>query len=905
MKQILLFLMFLILAGSLYAQNLTINEFLASNDFSVTDENGEFDDWIEIYNAGDQPVDIGGMYITDDLTNLLLWQIPATQPDSTTIQPGEFLVLWADKETEQGVLHVNLKLGSGGEDIGLTASDGTSIVDSLTYDAQTTDVSYGQMPDGSGKWQQFIEHPEMGYTSSPGRSNVTLKINEFLAKNDNVIQDEDGNFGDWVELYNYGVNDVDVTGMLMSDDFSDPNRYSFNAAVVPAGGYLFIWCDGTADDPVTDPDTLHAGFKLSAGGDMLGLYLDSTTVIDSLTFGPQTADISYGRYPDGTDTWQSFSLPTPRTTNQIGGGPNIFSVIREPLFPEFNEDVNITAEISTTDSLLAVDMNYDPGVGSFTTLSMLDDGLSNDGAAGDGVFGVTIPAQPKGTVVKWYISASDNVPSQSVFPAAAPGQPAAYRVTAWTPVQKVDLALREPSGLVYNAQTGNLFTHNDDNNANIFEISNTGVVVDSLIVNGNDFEGITINASYDTLYIVEETAFKIAKYLLDGTRVGEIDVSHDPALTDGLEGIVIDPDNGHIFVLQEKNPSQLIELSPNGSELNRVTLNFSDDVSGITIHPVWKTLFIVSDQGYSLNEVSKTGQHLRSWQIPLDQVEGVTFGADEHTIYMVADRGNKFYEFAFNQEPYVAPATLYINEFVAKNETTIADEYGDFDDWLEVYNGDSVAVDIGGMYFTNDLSLPTKWQIPDTKPDSTTIQPGEFLLLWCDEQPTQGILHVNFKLSAGGAQAGIFWDSNGLISVIDSLSFGPQTVDISYGRLEDGGDIWGLFSGTTPGASNSGGVLTDIEDVLNPVVSEFNLMQNYPNPFNPTTTISYQLASYSNVELTLYNAVGQQVQSLVKAHQPTGNYIVTVNGEKLSSGIYFYRLKAGDFIQTRKMILMK
>ena len=143
---------------------LYINEFMASNDNTITDNYGEYEDWIEIYNPNDYPVNIGGFYITDDLTDMTAWQIPDNQPDSTTIPAGGFLLLWADKDTDQGVLHVELKLSSGGEQIGLVAPNGTTFIDSLTFGEQTTDVSYGRKPDGSDNWQ-FFENP------TPGASN--------------------------------------------------------------------------------------------------------------------------------------------------------------------------------------------------------------------------------------------------------------------------------------------------------------------------------------------------------------------------------------------------------------------------------------------------------------------------------------------------------------------------------------------------------------------------------------------------------------------------------------------------------------------------------------------------------------------------------------------------------------
>lgn len=146
---------------------LFINEFMADNETTLEDPDaaGEFDDWIEVYNAGTSPVDIGGMYITDDLGELDMYQIPTTNPSATTIPAGGFLVLIADKDTEQGILHVNIKLGAGGEAIGLTKSDGITIIDQIEFGAQTVDVSFGRKPDGTVNWTSF-ETPTPGATNN-------------------------------------------------------------------------------------------------------------------------------------------------------------------------------------------------------------------------------------------------------------------------------------------------------------------------------------------------------------------------------------------------------------------------------------------------------------------------------------------------------------------------------------------------------------------------------------------------------------------------------------------------------------------------------------------------------------------------------------------------------------------
>jgi hypothetical protein len=315
MKKFLILFSAFVLLGSARAQSLFINEFMASNDSCYADEFGGYDDWIEIYNFDTVAVDIGGMYITDDLTNPTAWQIPDTSPDLTTIPPGGFLVLWADKEPEQGVLHVKLKLSGGGEQIGLFAKDGVTPIDTLTFGEQTTDVSYGRIIDGGNEWAFFPKHKDIGYTASPGRSNVTIKINEFMASNDTTIANENGDYADWIELYNYGTAPIDIAGMYLTDDLTDPTAWQIpvstsNATVIPAGGFLLLWADKKPENGI-----LHVDFKLSSGGEQIGLFEFNGIPIDTLSYGEQTTDVSYGRLPDGTDNWQFFTKPTPGASN--------------------------------------------------------------------------------------------------------------------------------------------------------------------------------------------------------------------------------------------------------------------------------------------------------------------------------------------------------------------------------------------------------------------------------------------------------------------------------------------------------------------------------------------------------------------------------------------------------------
>jgi hypothetical protein len=155
----------------------------------------------------------------------------------------------------------------------------------------------------------------------------------------------------------------------------------------------------------------------------------------------------------------------------------------------------------------------------------------------------------------------------------------------------------------------------------------------------------------------------------------------------------------------------------------------------------------------------------------------------------------------FAQARRAAPLSVAINEIMASNRQTLADPQSEFDDWIELYNTGSTAVDVGGCYLTDNLSDPTKWQIPANTPTATTIAAHGYLLVWADGQVAGVGLHAGFKLSNGGEEVGLFAADG--VTLIDSCSFGPQQTDVSYGRLPDGGPEWRTSASPTPGAANA------------------------------------------------------------------------------------------------------
>lgn len=139
--------------------DVVINEFMAANQSTIEREDGLYEDWIELYNAGDEAVDVGGWTITDDLS------VPTKHTlISAVIEPGEFLLLWADDDEEEfGAGHLGFHLAATGESIGLYRPDG-SVSDSVDFEAQAPDLSAARIPDGSADWV-ITDEP------TPGESN--------------------------------------------------------------------------------------------------------------------------------------------------------------------------------------------------------------------------------------------------------------------------------------------------------------------------------------------------------------------------------------------------------------------------------------------------------------------------------------------------------------------------------------------------------------------------------------------------------------------------------------------------------------------------------------------------------------------------------------------------------------
>jgi hypothetical protein len=163
------------------------------------------------------------------------------------------------------------------------------------------------------------------------------------------------------------------------------------------------------------------------------------------------------------------------------------------------------------------------------------------------------------------------------------------------------------------------------------------------------------------------------------------------------------------------------------------------------------------------------------------------------------DAPTDYYSYLLNNDPL---PTLKINEFMALNISCCADTDGgvqEFDDWIEIYNWGTSPVNLADFYLSDDLANPFNSRIKNINASKTTIPSGGYIVIWADNNRSQGELHLGFGLKAEGEAIGLYYKDG---RTIDSYTFGPQAGNTSMGLTTNGGTTWKFFSPATPGQPN-------------------------------------------------------------------------------------------------------
>lgn len=238
-------------------------------------------DWIELYNGGSAAINLDGCFLSDDEESPGKWMFP-----NVTIEAGDYLLIYADGgKSADTRLSASFSLKSSGETVVLTDPNSNTL-DKLAVPESIPGVSYGR--DANDRFVWYAAPTPAAANENGmllGEQSVNLqngvRINEYMSRNRSVLYDRDGDYGDWVEIYNFSDKSVDLSGYFLTDSKDDVRRWQFpNGTLLPAKGYLVVFCSGKT----SVQGELHASFKLGETDSFLGLYTKDGAFCSGVTY---------------------------------------------------------------------------------------------------------------------------------------------------------------------------------------------------------------------------------------------------------------------------------------------------------------------------------------------------------------------------------------------------------------------------------------------------------------------------------------------------------------------------------------------------------------------------------------------------------------------------------------------
>ncbi len=867
--------------GHAQIPSIRVNEILASNATINTDRYGKYSDWIELVNLGAIPISLEGFFITDDPGEPTKWTFPSVE-----IPAKGYLLVWASKKDKyiDGELHTNFKLSSGGEFVGLYDPTG-SVVDTVTFGEQQTDISYGRMPDGTGPFQSMNEPTPCGKNkkgNEPGHPLSFSPTSRFFQdelvvslltniENGEIYFTTDGSHVDLKShRYQSPLHITETTvvrarvfkkGEAVSKDISQIYVKGYNGTL-PIISYatdnknlfgdqgIFDHPEKTGrewEKPVSvnflelngNGFQINAGIRIHGGLSRRRAYpKQSTRLYFRSAYGK--SKLIYRLFPSKRlDEFDRLIIHSGGSSDQYylswGNHLNpVWTLLRDPLNHHLLKEIGgiVSAsrpvvllvngkiwgifhireriddfylesnfKIKNADLLQAhggkgIDIkegdsqNWDKLMDFFNTHSLTDPKIYDRAANW-----VNIKNMTDYFILNIFVGNWD-MPHNNTYMMRERKDSAKWNYILWdtdvsygssgNPVEIniLEWATRDHPITRYG------WSH-DDSEANLWST----LVLRKLLDNPN-YRNYFINRFCDLMnstlssFHVSSVVDSLAAILAPNIKF-EHQKWPEATVETWTYGV------SQIKNWVEKRPWHQREHLKDKFHISgdvTVTLNATDKGGSVkinTLRPV---------------DCPWTGHYFKS--VPI-QLEAIPFAG-----YEFAGWGNSDFpdtnvvERAFDSDVtvnarFVRKTSLHsvlINEIMASNDTTIADEDGDYPDWLELVNTNSWDVSLKGYFLTDDKDEPNKWVFPDTM-----IKGNGYLLIWASKKDRKGPgeLHTNFKISAKKEYLG-FYTPGG--EVMDSITVRKQETDISYARIPDGEAEFKETITPTPGASN---VLTE------------------------------------------------------------------------------------------------
>ncbi|NMD37524.1 MAG: hypothetical protein GYA87_02440 [Christensenellaceae bacterium] len=309
-----------VISSDSYYEGLLISEVMSINTSAVPDENGEFNDYIEVFNASDRDINMRGVGLSDRSD-----RIKFLFPDFE-LKSGEYTIVFASNKNRATVgspFHAKFKLSSLGETIYLFDPN-AFVINSMAFPILASNESYQLGNDGkyfsTDSYSPGFPNDEQGFIDYRTSMSVNIGaviINEVMPAPRSGLRDEDDELSDWIELYNTTDQDISLANYALSDKENKPLEWRFPIdAVIKAKGYYLVFCSGK-DRKLPEGQISHTNFRLSAEHETIVLSDSRGRLIDRIAIDNVPRDVSYGR--NENNEWQFFEIATPGLPNNSNG----------------------------------------------------------------------------------------------------------------------------------------------------------------------------------------------------------------------------------------------------------------------------------------------------------------------------------------------------------------------------------------------------------------------------------------------------------------------------------------------------------------------------------------------------------------------------------------------------------
>ncbi|NQU27668.1 MAG: choice-of-anchor D domain-containing protein [Candidatus Marinimicrobia bacterium] len=465
-----------------------------------------------------------------------------------------------------------------------------------------------------------------------------------------------------------------------------------------------------------------------------------------------------------------------------------------------------------------------------------------------------------------------------------------------------------------------------DDGSFLWSISPGGYTLDSAPITDIDADGINdvLIGTYDgssgnhRILVASGSDGQSVYDYTPGSPVEQV-IAIDDLDGNGSSEIVYGLRNGYLYCIsggtdgsQTNNPPAITAVShapayPSSDDDVWVSATITDDISIISATCYWGNDSISFPNSITMIPVGGLDRFQTASSIPAESA-----GFSVYYFIEAQDLTDTTTSPVFGYTVF-DPPSLFINE-IMYNSPEVADN-----EWIELYNGESVALDLAGYYLKTGSSATVLLILPA----GASIAPGEYFTIAL----STGTPPLPFVPDYDGSGSITLNDNGDLISlydpngplvnslVFDDVSPWPPEPDGAGPSLEliaptlDNtlATSWqtSWITGGTPGTVNSDSTMVGTNPDNHQQPHEFTLHQNYPNPFNPRSTIPFALPVATQVNLSVFDLTGHRVAVLIDDYLEAGYYTKSFLADGLASGIYLYRLKTNRFVSTKKLIIVK